>query len=300
MTFLHQLATIACSGLLAVAGLVAAAAARVTAADDLPGPISGAGLVPRRTNADATPPLVPFDAATPRLVVRPLEAFPHDTSAFTQGLVLHDGRLFESTGLEGHSEVREVEAETGLTQRRVTLSKTLFGEGIAVMQRRLYQLTWKGGRGLVYDAASFAPVDSFSFSGEGWGLASDGTRLYLSDGSDHIRVIAPDGFRTVRTIAVTESGRPVWMLNELEWVRGELWANIHQTQLIARIDPRTGVIRGWIDLGQLQTPSERESLRRRGGVANGIAVDSINRRILVTGKLWPRLHAFDIPAPISR
>jgi len=168
MTFLRQRAMIACSGLLAVAGLVAAAAARMTAADDSPGPISGAALVPRRTNADATPPLVPFDAATPRLAVRPLEAFPHDSSAFAQGLVLHDGRVFESTGLEGHSEVREVDAETGLTQRRVTFSGTPFGEGLAVMQRRLYQLTWKGGRGFVSDAASFAPVDSFSFSGEGW------------------------------------------------------------------------------------------------------------------------------------
>jgi len=122
----------------------------------------------------------------------------------------------------------------------------------------------------------------------------------MSDGSDRIAVITPDEFRSVRTIAVTEAGRPVWMLNELEWVRGELWANVYQTDLIARIDPRTGVILGWIDLGRLQTPSVREGLRRWGGVANGIAVDSINDRVLITGKLWPRLYAFPVPAPLIR
>ena len=300
MTLPSRRAALAFFAFVAIAGIVAIIGARVTVTQDSPGPINGAALVPRRTNADATPPRVPFDSATPRLVVRAKKSYPHDTSAFTEGLLLYNGRLLESTGLEGHSEVREVDATTGLPRRRVTLSGTLFGEGIAVVESRLYQLTWQTGRGFVYDATSFAPVDSFSFSGEGWGLTADGVQLYMSDGSDHIRVITPAGFKSVRTIAVTESGRPVWMLNELEWVRGELWANVYQTDLIARIDPSTGIIRGWLDLSQLQTPLERETLRGRGAVANGIAVDSIRHRALVTGKLWPKLYEFDIPSRPQR
>ncbi len=296
----RQRTVIVVLAVVAVAGLATVVRSRVTSASDAPAPINGAALAPKRTNADATPPAVPFDAATPRLLVRARAVFPHDTSAFTEGLLLHNGLLLESTGLEGRSDVREVEMATGRTRRRVSLTATLFGEGIAVVENRLYQLTWQTGRGFVYDAASFAPLDSFSFAGEGWGLTSDGTQLYLSDGSDHIRVIAPDGFRPLRVIAVTESGRPVWMLNELEWVCGELWANVYLTDLIARIDPRTGIIRGWIDLSQLQPAADRDALRRRGGVANGIAVDTVRHRVFVTGKLWPRLYAFDLPSPSPR
>lgn len=170
--------------------------------------------------------------------MRATTSFPHDTAAFTQGLVLERGRLLESTGLEGQSEVREVDIASGRPGRRVPLRGALFGEGIAAMRGRLYQLTWQTRRGFVSDAASLEPLDSFSFTGEGWGSASDGGQLYMSDGSDRIAVITPDEFRSVRTIAVTEAGRPVWMLNELEWIRGELWANVYQTDLIARIDPR--------------------------------------------------------------
>jgi glutamine cyclotransferase len=239
------------------------------------------------TNADAVPPAVPYDSATPRAVARAVARWPHDTGAFTQGLAFSDGRLLEGTGLEGHSEVREVERTTGRVRRRTALPAAMFGEGITVIGRRLYQLTWKHGRGYVYDATTLAPLDSFAYAGEGWGLGADGRRLYLSDGTSHVRVIDPGTFRVERTIQVREAGRPVWMLNELEWVRGELWANVYQTNLVARIDPNSGRVLGWVDLGSVLTPAEREAVLDRGGVANGIAFDSARERLLVTGKLWP-------------
>jgi glutaminyl-peptide cyclotransferase len=251
-------------------------------------------LTPRGTNADAVPPRVPYDPSTPRVAFRPTKAWPHDTAAFTEGLLVQDGHLLESTGLEGRSEVRDVDRATGRVRRRATLPPTLFGEGIAVVGDRLYQLTWRNGHGYVYDAATFAPVDSFPFSGEGWGLTTDGTRLYMSDGTSHVKVIAPAGFQTVRTFQVLEAGRPVWMLNELEWVRGELWANVYQTDLIARIDPGTGTVVGWVDVGHLLTAAERRAVGERGGMANGIAVDTIRKRVLVTGKMWPKVFETDL------
>ncbi|HEV2641651.1 MAG TPA: glutaminyl-peptide cyclotransferase [Candidatus Elarobacter sp.] len=267
----------------------------------------GMGL-PRTTNADATPPRIPYSASTPRIVFHVSRVFPHDTSAFTEGLLVHAGRVLESTGLEGHSEIRDMDPSSGRVLRRTALAPTLFGEGIAVVGPRLYQLTWQSGRGYVYDVATLAPVDSFSFSGEGWGLTSDGALLYMSDGTDRVKVVDPADFRTVRTIAVTEAGQPVWMVNELEWVRGELWANIYRTDLIARIDPGTGRVLGWIDVGLLLTPAEQQGVSARSGLANGIAFDSVRSRIYVTGKMWP--HAFeanlgsltpvDVAHPVSR
>ena len=253
----------------------------------------GIRIAARHTNADAAPPPVPYDAATPRVSFVVTQTWEHDTSAFTEGLLIHDGRLIESTGLEGHSDVREIERTTGVVRRRAVLAPSLFGEGVAVVGDRLYQLTWQNGRGYVYDVATFTPRDSFALSGEGWGLTTDGTRLYMSDGSSRIRVISPDGFRTERTIQVLESGRSVWMLNELEWVRGELWANVYQTNLIARINPLSGVVVGWVDLSQLLTPDERLAVQRRGGLPNGIAFDTKNDRVLVTGKMWPKLFEMD-------
>jgi glutamine cyclotransferase len=156
-------------------------------------------------------------------------------------------------------------------------------------------LTWRGGRGHVYDGLTLAPIDRFTYRGEGWGLASDGRLLYMSDGSSRIRVIDPAGFRELRTFQVRERDSTVWMLNELEWVRGEVWANIYETDLIARIDPGTGHILGWIDVGKLLTASERDDVTRRGGVANGIAYDSAANRLFVTGKLWPRVYQITLP-----
>jgi len=246
-----------------------------------------------QTNADARPPAVPFDTTTPRISARVIRSSPHDTAAYTQGLAFYRGRLLESTGRLGQSDVREVDVMTGRVRRRVPLAATEFGEGIAVVRDRLDQLTWRGGRGHVYDPATLTPIDSFAYSGEGWGLATDGRLLYMSDGTSRIRVVDPAGFRELRAIQVRERDSTVWMLNELEWVRGELWANVYQTDLIARIDPATGRVIGWIDVGTLLTPAERQDVAKRGGVANGIAFDSASNRLFVTGKLWPRLFEID-------
>ena len=242
-----------------------------------------------QTQADARPPAIPFDTATPRVSPPVIHSWPHDTAAYTQGLAIYRGRLLESTGLLGRSEVRDVDVSTGSVRRRVALPANEFGEGITVVDDRLYQLTWRGGRGHVYNPATLAPVDSFTYAGEGWGLTTDGRLLYMSDGTSRIRVVDPAGFHELRAIQVRERDSTVWMLNELEWVRGELWANIYETELIARIDPTTGRVVGWIDLGHLLTSAERQDVTTRGGIANGIAFDSVRNRVYVTGKLWPRL-----------
>jgi glutaminyl-peptide cyclotransferase len=252
------------------------------------------------TNADARPPAIPFDTTTPRISARVIRSSPHDTAAYTQGLAIYRGRLLESTGRVGQSDVREVDTKTGSVRRRMALPPTEFGEGITVAGDRLYQLTWRGGRGHLYDPATLAPIDSFTYTGEGWGLATDGRVLYMSDGTSRIRVVDPAGFRELRTIQVRERDSTVWMLNELEWVRGELWANVYQTDLIARIDPASGRVIGWIDVGNLLTAAERQDVAKRGGVANGIAFDSASNRLFVTGKLWPRLFEIEAAAKRSR
>jgi glutamine cyclotransferase len=208
-------------------------------------------------------------------------------------LVVRDGVLLESTGLEGHSDLRTVDRASGRMLQRALLPDSEFGEGIASIGDRVYQLTWQSGRGRVYDAHTLAVVDSFTYDGEGWGLATDDTLLYLSDGTSGVRVIDPNGFRVVRRIHVTEAGRGVHMLNELEWVRGELWANVYETPLVARIDPTTGRVVGWIDLTMLRPEAQRDRLKDRGGVANGIAYDRATDRVLVTGKYWPYLFQLD-------
>ena len=247
-----------------------------------------------QTRADARPPAVPFDKTTPRVLPHVIRSWPHDTAAYTQGLAIYRGRLLESTGLLGKSEVREVDVATGTVRRRVALPATEFGEGITAVGDRLFQLTWRGGRGHVYDPATLTPIDSFAYTGEGWGLATDGRTLYMSDGTSRIRVVDPTGFRELRTIQVRERDSTVWMLNELEWVRGELWANVYETNFIARIDPATGRVVGWIDVGNLLSAAQRQDVARRGGVANGIAFDSVRNRLFVTGKLWPRLFEIDL------
>jgi glutaminyl-peptide cyclotransferase len=252
-----------------------------------------------QTQADARPPAIPFDSTTPRVSARVIHSWPHDTMAYTQGLAIYRGRLLESTGLLGRSEVRDVDATTGSVRRKVALPTNEFGEGITVVGDRLYQLTWRGGRGHVYNPATLAPIDSFAYTGEGWGLTTDGRLLYMTDGTSRIRVVDPAGFHELRTIQVRERDSTVWMLNELEWVRGELWANVYQTDLVARIDPTTGHVVGWIDLGNLLTAAERQDVTARGGVANGIAFDSVRNRVFVTGKLWPRLFEIDV-ASVAR
>jgi glutaminyl-peptide cyclotransferase len=246
-----------------------------------------------RNNADATPPRVPYSADTPLLVARAAHRWPHDTLAYTQGLLVVGDRLLESTGLEGRSELRAVDLASGRVERRAALPDSEFGEGIAAVGGRVYQLTWTTGLGRVYDARTLAVVDSFRYEGEGWGLASDDSLLWFSDGTSTLRVVDPRGFRVVRRVRVTEAGKPVYMLNELEWVRGELWANVYRTTLIARIDPGTGHVLGWIDLRGLLDAWQRDRLADAGGVANGIAYDPRGERVLVTGKDWPFVFQLD-------
>jgi glutamine cyclotransferase len=268
-----------------------------SSADRTPVLPPGMQLQPQ-THADARPPAVPFDSTTPRVSARVIRSWPHDTAAYTQGLAIHRGRLLESTGLLGQSELRDVDVTTGTVRRRVPLVATEFGEGITLVGNRIYQLTWRGGRGHVYDATTLTPVDSFAYAGEGWGLATNGRLLYMSDGTSQIREIDPTGFHQLRRFRVTERDSAVWMLNELEWVRGELWANIYETDLIARIDPATGHVVGWIDVGNLLTAAQRHAVTTLGGLANGIAFDSVGNRLFLTGKLWPRL--FEVDAGLTR
>ncbi|WP_411279646.1 glutaminyl-peptide cyclotransferase [Gemmatimonas sp.] len=247
------------------------------------------------TNADGSAPAVPFATSTP--VVRPtvLERFPHDSLAYTQGLLLDGKRLFESTGLEGQSEVREVALRTGRVIRHTATPDAAFGEGIAVLNDRLYQLTWRRGRGTVYSPAGLRVIDSVRYDGEGWGLATDGSSLYQSDGTSIVRVLEPKTFTVMRTFDVREAGQPVRWLNELEWVNDELWANVYQTNFIARIDPTSGTVKGWVDVSALLTSDERTFVGVRGGTANGIAYDRARDMVLLTGKLWPWLFVVTVP-----
>jgi glutamine cyclotransferase len=240
-----------------------------------------------RTNADLPPPAIPFSAATPVVQAGVLQRFPHDTGAYTQGFVLAGSRLLESTGRYGLSDVRETALATGAIVRRTRMADRYFAEGLAQVGNRLFQLTWREGTGFRYDAGTLAVVDSFAYTGEGWGLASDGTVLYGTDGSSRVSVLDPATLSVVRSFEVMEAGRPLPALNELEWVDGELWANVYQTDFIARIDPATGTVTGYVGIGGILTPQQKADVGARGGTANGIAYDAPSGRLLVTGKLWP-------------
>jgi glutamine cyclotransferase len=215
-----------------------------------------------------------------------VNAFPHDPDAFTQGLVFHDGKLFESTGKEGKSSVRQVELETGKVLRKVDLDSRFFGEGLTLLQGKLYQLTWEDQLGFIYDARTFEKLGEFNYEGEGWGLTDDGAQLIMSDGSSQIRFLDPTKFHLTKTIAVSYQNRPVNEINELEYINGEIYANIWHKNQIARISPQTGQVIGWIDLSGLMPSNE---IHDEQAVLNGIAYDSGTGRLFVTGKLWPRL-----------
>jgi glutamine cyclotransferase len=216
-----------------------------------------------------------------------VQSWPHDAQAFTQGLVYRGGTLYESTGLNGQSSLREVELETGRVLRRRDLAQQYFGEGLALFGGRLYQLTWRSQVGFLYDAATLQRVGEFHYTGEGWGLTEDGTSLILSDGTSTLRFLDPDTFEVRRTVRVTDGGRDVSWINELEYVNGEIYANVWTSDFIARIDPATGEVKGWIDLTGLLREEERVG---NEDVLNGIAYDAANGRLLVTGKRWPRLY----------
>jgi len=212
--------------------------------------------------------------------------YPHDPSAFTQGLVFTGGKLYEGTGQEGRSSLRELELQSGNIVKKVELPEPYFGEGIALLNNKIYQLTWQHQVGFIYNADTFEQVGKFNYSGEGWGLTTDGHSLILSDGSNRIRFIDPDSFRVTKTIAVVDGNLPVNELNELEYVNGEIYANIWHDNRIVTIDPQTGRITGWIDLTGLLPPGD---VHDEEAVLNGIAYDQASGRLFVTGKLWPRL-----------
>jgi glutamine cyclotransferase len=215
-----------------------------------------------------------------------VQSWPHDPQAFTQGLLYRDGKLYESTGVVGQSSLRAVALETGQILRRRDLARPHFGEGLALFGGNLYQLTWESRVGFIYDAATFQPMGEFSYSGEGWGLTDDGASLILSDGTSTLRFLDPVTFEVRRTVTVTDGGRQISQLNELEYVNGEILANVWKDDLIARIDPATGHVTAWIDLTGLLSEEDRQG---KEDVLNGIAYDAANSRLLVTGKNWPRL-----------
>lgn len=216
-----------------------------------------------------------------------VNSFPHDRKAFTQGLVFHDGLLFESTGLNGSSSLRKVDLQTGEVLKYVSVPEQYFAEGITLFQGKIFQLTWETQIGFVYDAYSLDKLSEFSYRGEGWGLTNDEHSLIMSDGTNQIRFLDPATFQVQRTIAVSKDDRPVSRLNELEYVRGEIYSNVWQTDKIVRIDPQSGKLLGEIDLTGLLKPEDRDS--SLDVVLNGIAYDDKNDRLFVTGKLWPKL-----------
>jgi len=206
--------------------------------------------------------------------------------AFTQGLEFHEGFLYESTGLNGRSSLRKARLETGEVVQRGDLAPEFFGEGITLLHEEIYQLTWQSQVGFVYNARDFRLLRRFSYAGEGWGLTNNGHEIFMSDGTDNLRVIEAGTFKEKRRFTVHDRARPVAMLNELEFVEGEIFANVWQTDRIARISPETGDVVGWIDLAGLLSPVYRVE---PGAVLNGIAYDPAKKRLFVTGKLWPNL-----------
>ena len=229
--------------------------------------------------------------SVPEYTYKIVNVYPHDPQAYTQGLVYKDGYLYEGTGLNGRSSLRKVRLETGEVLQRVDLPPELFGEGIALLGGKIFQLTWKAGTGFIYDAHDFHLLRKFSYPGEGWGLTTDGRLLYMSDGTPEIRVLNPETLKEIRRIKVHDAASPVNELNELEFINGELFANIWQTDRIARISPRTGKVVGWVDLSGILSPMYR---RTPDAVLNGIAYDPQGKRLFVTGKLWPNIFEIQL------
>jgi glutamine cyclotransferase len=227
--------------------------------------------------------------APQRYRVKVVRSFPHDPGAFTQGLEYRDGFLYEGTGLKGQSTLRKVKLETGAVLQSKPLESQYFGEGITVFPDRILQLTWQAEQGFIYDRQTFERKGQFRYSGEGWGLASDGKQIYMSDGSSQIRVWDAATLKELRRITVRSAGRPIDNLNELEWVEGEIYANVWQTDYILRISPADGRVTGIIDCTGLLDQGQGQA-----DVLNGIAYDKATRRLFLTGKLWPRLYQVEL------
>jgi len=222
---------------------------------------------------------------------RVVNAYPHDSAAYTQGLIYADGFLFESTGLKGQSTIRKVDLETGRIIQKHSLDQTYFAEGLTKWEDKLVQLTWQSNVAFIYDRASFEMQTTYNYPGEGWGLTHDQQGLIMSDGTESLRFIEANTFRETRRLVVTDGGVPVKGLNELEYVRGEVFANVRHTDRIARISPQSGRVKGWIDLKGLMSKGYRPEPEAE---LNGIAYDAVKNRLFVTGKLWPRLFEIEV------
>jgi len=233
---------------------------------------------------------VPRGHEPPTYSYKVVRSYPHDHAAFTQGLIYRDGFLYEGTGLYGQSGIRKVKLETGEVVNFRALPSQYFGEGITEWKGSIFQLTWRSEIGFVYNASTFEPTRTFQYRGEGWGLTHDGQRLIRSDGTAVLRFINPHTLKETGRITVRDPNGPVQELNELEYVRGEIFANVWETQRIARISPKDGRVTGWIDLAGLLPPADQPGT----DVMNGIAYDEKGDRLFVTGKLWPKLFEIKI------
>jgi glutaminyl-peptide cyclotransferase len=236
--------------------------------------------------------LPPQRAAVPTYGYTVVRSFPHDRDAFTQGLLFHGGVFYEGTGRNGHSGIRKVKVETGEVLKVKPLGAQYFGEGITEWNGSLIQITWQSGVGFVYDLDTFEQTRTWSYRGEGWGLTHDGTRIIMSDGTSALRFLDPATLKETARLTVRDARGPVEGLNELEYVKGEIYANVWRTERIARISPKDGRVTGWIDLSGLLPLSERAGV----DVLNGIAYDAAGDRLFVTGKLWPRVFEIKLVA----
>lgn len=236
--------------------------------------------------------LVTSAVAPQRRSIKVKNSYPHSPEAYTQGLLFHDGRLYESTGQRGSSSLRQTDIASGKVLKKIDLDKKYFGEGLALLGEKLYQLTWEEGVVLVYDLQSFEKTGQFPISGEGWGVTTDGTYLYVSDGSNRITKYDPDGFRKVSHIEVMDNRQRIMYLNELEWIGGKIWANVYTTNLIAVIDPESGVVESYIDcselIGRIGNSTQEDE------VLNGIACDPKTGRVWLTGKNWDKLFEVSV------
>ncbi len=252
--------------------------------------------VPTST-AVPTPTVAPFPTvlptpegarnAVPAFGYSVVNSFPHDIEAYTQGLQYVDGLFYEGTGLEGRSSLRKVEVETGAVLQQHDLEDQYFGEGIVVIDDKIWQITWQEQVAFLYDRASFNEIKRVSYPTQGWGLTYDGTRLIMSDGSPTLYFRDPESFDEIGRVDVTYLGQPLNQINELEYINGEVWANIYQTNFIVRIDPETGIVTSIVDLSGILTG---ETLTGPIDVLNGIAYDAATGRLFITGKLWPKVY----------
>ncbi len=229
---------------------------------------------------------------------RVVHTYPHDTHAFTEGLFYLNGFLYESTGLEGESSIRKVRLETGEVVQKIDVPAQYFGEGIVNWKTHLVSLTWKSGIGFVYNLATLQVQRHFSYSGEGWALTQDGKRLIMSDGTPQLRFLDPVTLKETGQLAVTYNGSPVSNINELEWVKGKIYANVWHTNVLIIIDPGSGIVTGVVNLAGLLSPSEQPP--GPDGVLNGIAYDAPHDRLFVTGKNWSKLFEIKVVSPQGR